>query len=326
MSAAVHRARRLESAISIFLSAILILIGVVVFLSQFDTDRGSSGTKAGGGRIELSTFVPKGFEVLSETEEYVEENLFEKIDGKAPFYTESGFLKLITQRFASKDDEGLWFEVYVYDMGSARGAFSVYSQQMRTEAELLEGFGFGYKTGNCMYFSKGRYYVEAVGSSESGRLSKSMQELVERLQSELGVVRDAELTELGLFPEGGKVSGSSKLYLKDAFGFEGLDNTFTARYSIEGKAVTAFLSKRDSVKEAKAVAKSYYDFLVENGATVKKAADKIFDGKVVDFYGEKKIVLSEGKFVFGISNAANQAVGEKLAVELMKKLDEEGAK
>ena len=257
-------------------------------------------------------------------EEYAEEDLFEKINGKAPFYTESGFVKLTTQRFSSEGDEDSWMEIYLYDMGGARGAFSVFSLQRREDVELLDEFGFGYKTSNGLYLAVDKYYVEIVGSSESDELSDAMVEVGKGLQAKIGV--GGGDINFGSFVEDGLVEGSISLHLDGAFGFAGLGDIFTARYLIDGKKVEAFLSERGSVEEAEAVAKSYYDFLIENGAKQKVADNEVFEGMVLDFYGEMKIVFSVGRFVFGISNAADQKVGEKLVLRFIEKSGEEGAK
>ncbi len=137
-----YRARRLEPVISICLLAILFLIGLGIFIKQFDYDMSRFGIGTAAAPkfeipFELSSLVPAGFETLSKAEIYNPENLYEKINGKAPLYTESGFEKLSTQRFASISDQSLWMELFVYDMATVRNAFSVYSVQRRAEGELF---------------------------------------------------------------------------------------------------------------------------------------------------------------------------------------------
>jgi hypothetical protein len=94
-----YRARRLESVISICLLAILFLIGLGIFIKQSDYDMSRFGIGTAAAPkfeipFELSSLVPAGFETLSKTEVYHPENLYEKINGKAPLYIESGFEKL----------------------------------------------------------------------------------------------------------------------------------------------------------------------------------------------------------------------------------------
>ena len=321
------RAKRLESAISICILAILFLIGLGIFIKQFDVDMSRFGisTELDTGTIRqppLRSIVPAGFEALSEITSYNPENLYEKINGKASLYIESGFEKLFTLRFVSTSNESLWFELFVYDMAAVRNAFSVYSVQIRAEAGILPAFAYAYKTGNALFFVHGRYYIELVGSAESGELFKAMTEVAQKIRSNLTVDDDTRIAELALFPQENLVAGSIKLYLANAFGFEGLTDTFTARYQIDDETITAFISKRSDLQDAGAVAKSYYNFLIENGATVENTADKALKGKIVDFYDTTEIVFATGSFVAGIHEAENQQAAEKLAIRLINKLNE----
>ena len=330
MSATSSQARRLESAISICLIAILFLIAGAVFIKQFNYNMSRFGidtTAAPRFEIpfELSSLVPAGFETFSEIETYNSENLYEKINGKAPLYIESGFEKLSTQRFISKDDESLWTELFVYDMGAIKNAFSVYSVQVRAEAEILPDMRFAYRTSNALFFVHGKYYVELVGSSESSELFNAMAAIAQQIRSDFAVDKVTQIAELSLFPSENIVPGSAKLYLANAFGFEELTDTFTVKYNIDGETITAFLSKRPNPKDAKKVAENYYDFLIDNGGVVKRPANetlRAIEGKVIDFYGTIEIVFAVGPFVAGIHEAENRQAAEKLAEILINRLNE----
>jgi hypothetical protein len=329
------RVKRLESAISICLLALLFLIAVGIFIKQFDTDMGRFGidipttelspAKLEAGREEktaLSSLAPAGFDPLSKTEVYNPENLYEKINGKAPLYTESGFKELSTQRFVSRDNQNLWAELYVYDMATTNNAFSVYSVQRRAEGESFPPMRFAYKTGNALYFVHGKYYIELVGSSESSELFRAITEIARKIRANLAIDYDTEITELALFPQENLVRESIKLYLANAFGFEGLSDTFSAGYTLGDDSVTAFLSRRPDPQNAQAVAESYYNFLIRNGGTLRQIANKFSQGKVVDFYGTTEIVFAAGPFVAGIHEAQNPQAAEKLAQTLINNLNE----
>jgi len=329
-----QQAKRFETVISVGLLAILFLIGVGIFVKQSDFDMGRFGivTVPAGlplqqteadeeEKPDLSSLAPEGFEPFSKTEFYKPENLYEKINGKAPFYIESGFEELTAQRFVNKNDESLWMEVYVYNMGGVRNAFSVYSIQRRAEAEPFEPVRFAYKTGNALYFVQGKYYIEAVSSAESQEMLKAIAEAARKIRAKLAVDYDTEIAELALFPQENIVPDSMKLYLANAFGFEGLSNIFTARYKIADVTVTAFLSRRADPNEAGAVAESYRKFLIQNGAAGKNTSQKTMEGKVMDFYGTTEIVLTVGPFVAGVHEADNQQAAEKAAEILINKLN-----
>lgn len=330
-----HRARRLEAAISFCLLAVLLLVAVGVLIKQSDSNLARFGINVATAELPLedsakstdeqpalSSLVPTGFETLGKTGIYNPENLYEKINGKAPLYTESGFEELSTQRFVNTTDENLWAELYVYDMGSAKNAFSVYSVQRRPEAEPFGPMRFAYKTSNALYFVHGKYYVELVGSAESDELFSAMAEVTRKVRANLTIDPDAEITELALFPQEDFASDSIKLYLLNAFGFEGLTDIFTARYKLGGETIAAFLGRRPNAQDAEAAAKSYYEFLINNGATPKQTARNFLEGKIVDFYGTTEIVFATGPFVAGIHEAENQQAAEQLAERLFHKLRE----
>jgi len=274
------------------------------------------------GQIDLGRLTPAGFEKLLKTEVYGEDTLYEKINGKAPFYTESGFEKLSTQRFVSKDDEGLWAELYMFNMATARNAFSVYSRQRRADAEsiALLNCPFGYRTENALYFVSGQYYIELVGSTESDELFKAMTAIAQKVGAALEV-DDTAIDELKLFDHQGLIAGSEKLYLRGAFGSEELTDTFTAQYKIGGEAVTVFLSKRSDEQAAKNLADSYYRFLIDNGAKDKELDWPVDDGRVVDFYDLTEIVFSTGPYTAGVHQAENTQAAVKAAVMLNAQLE-----
>ncbi|MHC4739189.1 MAG: DUF6599 family protein [Planctomycetota bacterium] len=332
MGSVPHRARRLESAVSICILLVLCLIGFGVFIKQFDSDIGRFGLETASSglatetqisekeKTSLDSLVPSGYKMLSEAEFYDAETLYEKINGKAPFYTESGFVELSTQRFVNINDDSLVMELYVFDMSEVKNAFSVYSVQKRAEGKPLQGMQFGYKTSNGIYLAHGNYYAEMVGYSESDQLLKAMEEVAGSISANFTVDEDTEIAELALFDKEGLVEGSFRLYLANAFGFEGLSNTFAARYDVDGQNITAFLSRFSNQQDAKTVSESYYKFLIDNGATAKEPVNKILEGKIVDFYGSTEIVSMAGAFVVGIHEADEQRPAEKLAVKLIDKL------
>ena len=316
------RSKRLESAIGICLLAVLLLIAITVLIKQSDYDMGRFGIEIAVGEpitANLQSLAPAGFKLLSE-EVYLADNLFEKINGKAPLYIESGFEKLFTQRLINKDKESLWMELFIFDMAALKNAFSVYRVQMRPGVEFLPDMQFGYRTTDSAYFVHGKYYVEFIASSKSDKLFKAMMEVAHNIQTNLPVDKVTEIPELTLFPQDNFVTGSPKLYLASAFGFEGFTDIFTAQYKLGDETITAFFSKRSDSKDAQLVAKSYYNFLLENGGELKPAINKTLESKVVDFYDTTEIVSAAGPFVFGIHEAENQQSAEKIAITLINKL------
>jgi hypothetical protein len=277
---------------------------------------------------DLGSLTPAGFKALSTTEVYDSANLFEKINGKATFYLDCGFRELLTQRFVSESDEDIWMELYVYDMSNIANAFSVFSTQKRPEAQMLS-FAyprFHYKAGNGIYFVHGKFYVETVGSSESTTLLSAMVDIARKFSSLFPADDDTRTFEARMapFPKENIVQGSIKLYLTSAFGFEGLTDTFAAKYKCPDETVTVFFSKRSDAKEARMIAESYCSFLIESGGVEKTLppAEKL-PGKVIDVYGYTEIVFASGPFVAGVHEAESRECALQLAGALLDSLSDE---
>jgi len=332
------RAKKLESGISFCVLVVLFLIAAAILLKQSRSNinrfgivaQGTEPTAAGqdrGGeeKIPLDSLAPPGFVATGPVETYTAENLYEKIDGKASFYTDSGFVKLLVRRFTSEQNEQLSIELYIYDMGRLKNAFSVYSRQRRPDAQSLPGVQFGYKSENALYFVHGRYYCELIASSRYDELGQAMERLCRNIRNSLAVDSASRMPELALFPKEYLVPGSIKLYLNDAFGYEGLTDTFCARYEIDGQEVTAFLSRRSNPQQALNLAAGYTDFLLEMGGSRSKTTNKTLEKlnpQIVDLSGVTEIVFSIEAFIAGIHEAENRQLAEKVAVLLGKRLAE----
>lgn len=318
------KSKKLESVVGFSLLMIIILIAITISIKQSNYDMTRYGVGAtvsvpGKEKISPSTLAPAGFDTLSE-ETYLDDNLYEKINGKAPLYIESGFVKLSTARFVSKNDESLWMELFIFDMANTKNAFSVYSVQRRPGVEILPDMQFGYRTTDAPYFVHGKYYIEFIASSKSDELFKAIMETAQKIQTHLPIDVETEIPELSFFPQENLVAGSYKLYLESAFGFAGFTDIFTAQYKFGDETITAFFSKKDSAAEATKSFESYHKFLIENGG--KDTSSNNPKVKFVDFYGTLEIVTVAGQFVFGIHEAENPQLASKVEKMFLNKLHE----
>jgi hypothetical protein len=328
----------LESALSLFLLLILasIALGILIRQSKTDLSRFGMDFKAANTPLLspttikhqksiIDSVVPEYFSTQAASETYDADNLYEKIDGKAPLYIDSGFVELNALRYISKNDENLWMEIEVFDMANPRNAFSIFSVQRRAEAVILKDQNpkYEYGTDNALFFITGKYYIEIVGSAKSDILLAGMIDLTNKLKQKLTVDPVIDMVELSLFPGKDIVSGSKKLYLKNVFGFDGLNDVFVCRYKVNETNITAYLARYDDIATAKSKADNYYKFLKENGGKDKTSTNKILNDnqvKVVDFYGTTEIVFTTGRFIGGIHESDNQQKAEDLAAELFEKL------
>jgi hypothetical protein len=308
-----------EAIISICLIAILCGVAVAVILPQFNRQQ------AGGDRLEetIARLTPKGFTALSAVEVYNEDTLYEKIDGRAPLYTETGFEKLFTRLYKNDSNKAISFELYVYDMAGPENALAVYSQQKREDAENLDDVDFGYRTSNALFYSLGRYYIELVGSAESAELLEAMAELAGQIKDALPAQDSVKAEEMQILQKAGTQAGSIKFSTDNTFSCKELTGIFSAVIKIDGKAVTIFLGKRTNEKEAAGLVDIYSKFLKDLGATESAAGGlHIESARCFDFSGPVEVVFNNGRFLAGAHEAADAETAAKAAKILNDVLNE----
>lgn len=334
MSSKTQRSRLLETAISIAILTVLALVIAAVLIKQSHYSLSRYGFELGAEQanasakpaipISFDKLTADGFQPLSTPQTYTTETLYEKIDGKAPLYTEAGFKILYTQRYVSSTTADLWAEIYLYDMAEPANAFSVFSIQRRPDVQPIEGVTpyLGYRTTNSLFFCHGRYYIEFIGAAESAALLDAMVKIAENLRNSIAVSAQPSVPELEILTakDSGFVEGSSGFYITNAFSFAKFDNIYTAKFLSGSSEVTVFLSKRSSPQQAKDLADQYSSFMIENGATAASQKDPAAD--ILDFYGDSEIVFSVDSFLAGVHAAADPNSAKNAADHLKNKINE----
>ncbi len=309
--------RKTETVISLtVLSLIICGVAAVLFMqSRFDlTEFGVNIAGAKDRTIEAEALFPlsDAFEVLSPPENYPESDLYEKINGKAPLYTDAGFEMLDTQRFTFKENPQYWVEIYRYTMTSPQSAFCVYSTQKRPSGLAIDGISpeHGYKTTSGLYLAAGRNYFEINASAEDAAvldaLISSLADIAE-LDNEMNRFMPLPQT----LPDENAVTGSSKLYLDGAFGIGGLGRVFIRDYVVDGQRLTAF-----TIPDGQAAMRKYEQFLEENGAEKTDDADGIV---TYDLYGVYEVIGIAGDNLVGVHEADDADTGRELIKVIIEK-------
>ena len=322
---------RVETGVGFLILLILVGIagGVAIKQSRYDDsifrvalskDASSAETPGpAGATSDLQEYLPEGMMILTPVETFGPENLSEKIDGKAELYLSAGFLSLSSQRFAEAGKADRWLEVFVYDMGSTRNAFSVYSTQRRADAEDAAFTQFAYRTANALFFVQGQYYVEVIAASE--QMAEAMLAIGQNFIRKNPTSTEA-INEFALFPKASLVPDSIALLAENVFGFSDLNNTFVAHYRFGETELTAFISQRQSAQEAQDLASAYHQFLVENGGADVPMDAAIPDAQLVKLFDTFELVFAQGSFLAGIHEAESKDLAEQLALQLKSALAE----
>ena len=322
---------RQQTASSLIILVILVAAGTGIFLTQFNFNPSvlqtdlflPPGTKdkdaSQAALTESIISLPPGMLPLTLPESFDVNNLSDKINGKAELYLSAGFVRLDSQRFKHKEGSNLWVEAYVYDMGNGKNAFSVFSAQRREGAAMLDLTPWAYRTQNALFLVHGSFYIEIIASEATDRAFNAMKLLAENFVRTTAT-QTVTLHEKDLFPVQGLVAGSISLISTDAFGFEHLNQIYTAEYEFEEYRMMAFLSRRKEALAAQDLASAYQKFLLTFGGKNLDADVPIKDAKLMEILETYEIIFSCGPFIAGIREADNRDGAIHLAIQLYDKL------
>ena len=312
-----------ETYVGIAVLAILagITCGILLKQSHYDPAVFAPSLPSGSAP-DLSAYLPGGMEARAPGESFGPDTLYVKIDGKAETYLSAGLVRLDCRRFALRDDPKSWMEAFIYDMGTPRGAFGVFTTQRRPEAQRLDLTGFAYKTQNALFLAHGPYYVEIVAAADTPRLNDAMLAFGRNFVAGTPAPQD-KLQEIALFPAEGLVKDSISLMTANQTGFEALGEVFTARYSIGDGQAVAFLARQPSRDQAGELVKSYHRFLISNGWQDEECSLAIPGVRLVSMSGTFRLVFSRGQVLAGIHESESRTATEKLALLLDRRLSED---
>lgn len=327
-----HSNRR-QTVLSMAILSILVLIGAGILVTQTSHNPSilqkdelvpsadPDSQSAPPSSIEAFVPLPTGFSPLSAPEMFDAANLSDKINGKAELYLSAGFKGLVSQRFRDETAADLWIEAFVYDMGTGQNAFAVFSSQRRENAQSLDFTRYAYRSPNAVFLVHGQYYIELIGSQASSRVIQSM-EMLARTFIGNTPTEAVTIAEQDLFPKQDLVADSISLIAADAFGCEQLNQIYTAEYRLNGTPLTAYLSRRQTTREAEELAAAYSRFLINFGGEKHELQLPIKHAQLIEILDTYEIVFSYGPFLAGVREAATREQAANLAIQLLNKFRE----
>ncbi|MBU1695381.1 MAG: hypothetical protein KKC51_15665 [Verrucomicrobia bacterium] len=262
---------------------------------------------------------PEGLTALGAPEFFGADTLYEKINGRAELYLPAGFQSLECRRFGKADSPEGGFEVFLYDMGAPRAAYSVFSVQQREGAESQDFVRFAYLAENALFFCHGRYYVEIIGAEAAASLQEDLRTMARRFVADTPA-EPADLPELAWLPRAHRVGGTPRLYLTDGLGFQKLADLFVADYRIGEFDLSGFVAVQADAARAKELAKAYQKFLMDDGAVLEAPLPELPEARVISFFGTWQIIFTRGRFLGGVHQAGDRISAEQVALLLDRQL------
>jgi hypothetical protein len=262
---------------------------------------------------------PSGFSRDGSVRSYWPDTLFEAIDGDADLYLKAGFIRLDTHLYVNEGQRSEWFEVFLYRMAGHRSAFSVFSQRRSRDAVAETLTAFSYRYARNLFFVHGPYYVEILAEDPTDRTVEAMDEWAKGFVK-VTAVSSEDIPELEWLPGEGLVQGSETLHLRGAFGFDGFEDLFSARYDVRGGQATAFFQICPSPSAAARLADGYRTFLLEYGGEAVSMESVLPNGRLIRILGRFAIIYTRGSAVAGVQDAGSAEVAALLVRHLNESL------
>lgn len=211
--------------------------------------------------LELEGVAPMGL-----TEFYGPDNLFEKIDGRAPAYLGFNFQELRCRSFSVPGEDGSYVDVFEYRFDTPINAFGMFALERDPQGTPLDFAPDGYAGEMGFFFRQGVYYVQIIASDQNAKTLVAARAIAESRAKALPA-DDTGLAARRRLPPQGLDPASVAFVAENALGQSFLKDVFQANYDFGGKKLSFFLMVAPPA-EAVAAWQSYRDFATKIGGRV----------------------------------------------------------
>jgi hypothetical protein len=247
----------------------------------------SDATKpaAKGEPLEISL---TGTKPMGDTEFYTADNLYEKIDGRAPAYQGFNVQALRCRSFAITAAPGSFVDLYEYRFDNPVDAFGMFALERDPKGKPLEIVADGYAADMGYFFRQGAVYVQIIASDTKPETLAKAKSIADIRAKDLPV-NDAGLAGRKKLPADGMMADSVAYVAENAQGLSALKDVFQAKYKFNGAEIPFFVMVTSANAAAQAW-QSFQDFCGKFG-TVENLPDvnggKLFRAQV---FGKWKVV------------------------------------
>ncbi len=291
------------------LKPIAVLVALIA-LTGFCQASGEEG-------IELKTLLPKvdSWSLSEDPQTFFPETLFEYINGAAEIYLSYEFDQLIVAQYQKGETEDT-MAIEIYDMGSNRNSFGIYSAERYPENAFMDIGVEGYLEEGSLNFMMGRYYVKLLcfdcGEESDGVLKSFATEITKRV-GDKGSFPDL----LQIFPRHGLSKHTEKYILQNFMGYGFLHDGYLVNYSLPDQDFDAFIVEGESQNEADDMLKRYLE------AKGKDNVEKISGGyHLKDRYYHNVYIAQVGNYLCGVMKIkdGSEDIGTKYLLEMVEKI------
>lgn len=252
--------------------------------------------------VPLEISLP-GTKPMGDTEFYNADNLFEKIDGRAPAYQSYNIEQLRCRSFAVIALPGSYVDVYEYRFDNPVDAFGMFALERDPKGQGLDFIQDGYSGEMGYFFRQGPVYVQIIASDPKPGTMTLAKALAQNRARELPV-DDQGLAGRRKLPADGLIAESVAFVPENAQGQAALKGVFQARYKFNGAELPFFVMVAPADEAAKAW-QAYQDFCTRFGkadALPEMNGARVFSAQV---FGKWRVVYQRGGELGGVFDAAS---------------------
>jgi len=272
----------------------------------------SGRTSAAGPALALLPQVA-GWKNAEEPKRFGPDSLFEYIDGAAESFINYDFVELAIGQYQQPGRPGT-MTVEIYDMGTPRNAFGIYSTERYPESKFLAIGTQGYIEEGTLNFLAARYYVKMMAYETGAGTEAILRTYASDILKKIGDPGGFPET-VNAFPRSGLVANSEKYILKNFLGLEFLKNGTLASYKLPNAEPDAFIIETARPSSAAALLTRYIESSRAKGLAVETNGGL---ARLKDPYLANVFIGQAGRFLYGVIKIRDEArsAGEKLARDL----------
>ncbi|MBK7971862.1 MAG: hypothetical protein IPK07_00630 [Deltaproteobacteria bacterium] len=248
------------------------------------------------------------------------ENLYEKIDGRANYFTSRGFetLSFVSLMAAPGGAApGTSIDLELYDMGNAENALGAYGGEKSAEVVAeTHPAGLWHLDRNALYLTQGRYYLRAIASDEAEATRAALLHVKERVQAAFASQAQELPWAHRLFGQLGIAAGRIEFHREGAFSFGFASDVYSAL--LDDGATELWVMAAADEASARALADQFVAAFASYGETVKLGGETWVRDRYLSSLATAR---AQRAFVFGVRGAPTEAGGEKAILRLAAALE-----
>jgi hypothetical protein len=246
-----------------------------------------------------------GLKPMGDTEFYNADDLFEKIDGRAPAYLNFNVQGLRCRSFTVTGSAGSFVDVYEYRFDTPVNAFGMFSMERDPKGGPLAFAPDGYVSGMGFFFRQGPRYIQVMASDQNPKTLELAKTIAEDRAKNFPA-DDTGLDARRRLPVTGLDVASVQFVQENAQGQAFLKNVFQASYDFAGKKLPFFVMVATPA-DAAAAWKAYLDFAGQFGGKVTAMPDvngaKVF---AAQNFGSWKVIYQRDGEIGGVVDADDE--------------------